>query len=193
MHGRPTAYADRNAALLAHLAALDVHFEDPELMEQAFRTTSYANEHGLLANDALAFLGDRVLGLIVASRLVTMDDRASSKGALDDRLKPLVMNENLAPIAYELGLVAHLRLGRSFEGNPTHRVARDHGVDARARKPNRRTGRLRDRDPALREGMNGLQVRALARPGRRPRSRWRSIPGSGRSSRCGRCTAATWW
>ena len=48
------------------------HFQNPELLEKALRHSSYANEHKMNrieCNERLEFLGDSVLGFVVASYL----------------------------------------------------------------------------------------------------------------------------
>ncbi|MEM8821554.1 MAG: ribonuclease III, partial [Pseudomonadota bacterium] len=63
-------------------------------------------------NQRLEFLGDRVLGLLVAEAL--MEAWAEEhEGTLAPRLNALVRRETLAEIAVEIGLGAHLVLGRS--------------------------------------------------------------------------------
>ncbi|MEL6311561.1 MAG: S8 family serine peptidase, partial [Pseudomonadota bacterium] len=63
-------------------------------------------------NQRLEFLGDRVLGLVIAEALMaSRPDEA--EGTLAPRLNALVRRETLAEVALEIGLGAHLVLGRS--------------------------------------------------------------------------------
>src|SRR6202040_4147555 len=58
------------ASALAH--ALGYSFRDPLLLQAALIHTSYVNERpgrGLESNERLEFLGDAVLGIVVAHRL----------------------------------------------------------------------------------------------------------------------------
>lgn len=51
---------------------LGYHFQDPALLDHALTHSSYANEHHLgsiSSNERLEFLGDSVLGMIVAEYL----------------------------------------------------------------------------------------------------------------------------
>ena len=51
---------------------LGYHFQDRGLLEHAMTHSSYANEHrggGLTSNERLEFLGDSVLGVVVADFL----------------------------------------------------------------------------------------------------------------------------
>ena len=54
------------------------HFSDPELLKRAL---THASAHATLSNERLEFLGDRVLGLIIAEKIHTLyaDD---AEGAL---------------------------------------------------------------------------------------------------------------
>jgi ribonuclease-3 len=63
-------------------------------------------------NQRLEFLGDRVLGLVMAEALL-MADKAASEGQLAPRFNALVRKETCAEVARELGLGDVLRLGRS--------------------------------------------------------------------------------
>ncbi|MCC8123284.1 MAG: hypothetical protein LIO58_07070, partial [Oscillospiraceae bacterium] len=47
-------------------------FKAPDLLDQALTHSSYANEHkseGMRNNERLEFLGDSILGMVVADRL----------------------------------------------------------------------------------------------------------------------------
>ena len=51
---------------------LGYRFHDPKLLEHVLTHSSYANEHrssGVTSNERLEFLGDSILGLIVAEHL----------------------------------------------------------------------------------------------------------------------------
>ena len=58
----------------------------------------------------LEFLGDRVLGLAIAEWLHEMSDAA--EGKLSQRLNALVSRETCAAVARDLGVAAHIRLGK---------------------------------------------------------------------------------
>ncbi len=73
---------------------------------------SYTNEHpDAPDNEALAFLGDAVLGLVVAERLWRMAP-GDSVGLLTPRRAEIVSGANLARWAERLELGVHLRLGQ---------------------------------------------------------------------------------
>lgn len=63
-------------------------------------------------NQRLEFLGDRVLGLVMAEALLA-HDRAATEGQLAPRYNALVRKETCADVAREIGLGDALKLGRS--------------------------------------------------------------------------------
>jgi ribonuclease-3 len=107
-----TAAADPQAALGASFGHV---FRDRARLLEALTHRSFANENpGFPDNERLALLGDAVLGLVVAEHLL----RAAPDepvGVLTPRRAALVSGENLARWAREVGLGAHLRLGRGEE------------------------------------------------------------------------------
>ena len=96
---------DRLATVLGH------RFAEPVLLEQAVTHPS-ATSPARPDNQRLEFLGDRVLGLIVAEALLAAYP-GDAEGALALRFNALVRRETLAEIALEIGLGEFLRLGRS--------------------------------------------------------------------------------
>ena len=81
-------------------------------MLRALTHPSYAHEHPPAGhNEALAFLGDAVLGLVVADLLVQHDPGAGP-GTLTVQRAEIVSTRGLAAWARELGVDACLRLGR---------------------------------------------------------------------------------
>lgn len=62
--------------------------------------------------ERLEFLGDRVLGLLIAEALLARHP-AETEGQLALRLNALVRRETVAAVAGEIGLGAHLTLARS--------------------------------------------------------------------------------
>lgn len=81
------------------------------MLEQALTHSSFANERGLEQdNERLEFLGDSVLGLVVADRLFRGDPSAP-EGVLSRTRSHVVSAEALARRARELDLGPALRLG----------------------------------------------------------------------------------
>ncbi|HEY1296581.1 MAG TPA: ribonuclease III [Chloroflexota bacterium] len=89
-------------------------FRDPLLLQSALVHTSYVNERpgrGLESNERLEFLGDAVLGVIVAHRLYALRPE-SPEGELTVLRAWLVRQSTLARWSRQLGLGPHLMLGR---------------------------------------------------------------------------------
>ena len=87
-------------------------FRDPSLLEQALTHRSFAHEHPPARdNETLEFLGDAVLGFLVAD-LLTRKFPDGGAGGLTQRRALLVSGKTLAGFAQDLGLGEHLRLGR---------------------------------------------------------------------------------
>ncbi|MEM7221420.1 MAG: ribonuclease III [Pseudomonadota bacterium] len=85
-------------------------FAQPALLRQALTHPSTA-DGPTDSYERLEFLGDRVLGLIVADLLIARFPR-EPEGALARRLAALVRREALAEVARGLELGAHLALAR---------------------------------------------------------------------------------
>ena len=95
-------------------------FQDKRLLQNALTHSSYANEHkkeGMGSNERLEFLGDAILGLVVAEHLFrTYPGRP--EGELTKLRAELVCERNLAEVAgiLELGKVLRLGHGESHGG-----------------------------------------------------------------------------
>ena len=90
-------------------------FSRPELLAQALTHPSAAGRGASARSyERLEFLGDRVLGLVVADVLLGRFPR-ESEGALAMRLAGLVRRETLAEVARDLRLDEHLRLAKGEE------------------------------------------------------------------------------
>lgn len=93
---------------------LKVTFKDASLLQQALVHDSYLNENpdlGLSSNERLEFLGDAVLGYVVAERLYHLFPE-SPEGKLTAFRSYLVRQETLYQIAHSLGLGKYLLLGQ---------------------------------------------------------------------------------
>jgi ribonuclease-3 len=107
-----TPAADPRAALGARLGHA---FRDEARLREALTHRSFANENpGSPDNERLALLGDAVLALVVAERLLAASP-GDPVGVLTPRRAALVSGENLARWAESVGLGSHLRLGRGEE------------------------------------------------------------------------------
>ena len=95
--------------------ALGHRFADPGLLDEALTHSSVASAGDRRrTNERLEFLGDRVLGLVVADMLF---DRFpdEDEGALARRHAALVRRESLARVAESIGLAENIRLSRGEE------------------------------------------------------------------------------
>jgi len=88
-------------------------FANPALLRRAMCHRSWVAEapDDELSNERLEFLGDAVLGWVVAD-LVFRDFTSLAEGALTDLRKSVVNANALAEVATELDLGTHLLLGR---------------------------------------------------------------------------------
>lgn len=106
------------AARLHELAQrLGHHFADPALLTQALTHPSVVHGRAprkVTPYERLEFLGDRVLGLVVADMLFQRFP-AEPEGALARRHAALVRREALARVAQLIGLPGHLVLSRGEE------------------------------------------------------------------------------
>ncbi|MDJ0859077.1 MAG: ribonuclease III [Dinoroseobacter sp.] len=97
--------------LSAFMARLGYEFSQPELLIRA--VTHPSRNAGVRSdNQRLEFLGDRVLGLVMAEALLEADLEAP-EGNLAPRFNALVRKEACADVAREVDLGDVLRLGRS--------------------------------------------------------------------------------
>ena len=86
-------------------------FERPELLVRAV-THSSMSSATRDDNQRLEFLGDRVLGLVMAEALLS-HDRTATEGQLAPRYNALVRKEACADVARQIDLGDVLKLGRS--------------------------------------------------------------------------------
>ena len=93
---------------------LGYQFQNPKLLDHALTHSSYANEHHLgsiSSNERLEFLGDSVLGMIVADHLYrTFPDLP--EGDLTRIRANLVCEGSLVLVAKEWDLGRYLKLGK---------------------------------------------------------------------------------
>jgi len=99
--------------------SLGITFNNISLLEQALVHSSYVNENPGVAptsNERLEFLGDAVLGLVVAERLY-QDFPQFTEGQMTRLRAALVRRETLARMAQAIGLGDHLYLGKGEEAS----------------------------------------------------------------------------
>jgi len=98
---------------------LGISFNDSSLLEEALVHSSYINENPSLApasNERLEFLGDAVLGLIVAERLY-QDFPHADEGEMTRLRAALIRRDTLARMARAIGLGDYLYLGKGEEAS----------------------------------------------------------------------------
>ena len=97
--------------------AIGYRFRNISLLQNALTHSSYANEHwhnSLLSNERLEFLGDSILGMVVAEYLYrSFPDRP--EGELTRMRADMVCERTLAGVANTIHLGDHLLLGKGEE------------------------------------------------------------------------------
>ena len=98
-------------------AAIGYHFQNITLLQNALTHSSYANEcwhDSLKSNERLEFLGDSILGMVVAEHLYrNFPDRP--EGELTRMRADMVCETSLAAVAARIELGKHLQLGNGEE------------------------------------------------------------------------------
>ena len=97
--------------------SIGYRFRNISLLQNALTHSSYANErwhNSLLSNERLEFLGDSVLGMLVAEYLYrNFPDRP--EGELTRMRADMVCEQTLAAAANKIGIGEHLLLGHGEE------------------------------------------------------------------------------
>ena len=97
--------------------AIGYRFQNITLLQNALTHSSYANErwhNSLKSNERLEFLGDSILGMVVAEYLYkTFPDRP--EGELTRMRADMVCEKSLASVAARIDLGRHLMLGNGEE------------------------------------------------------------------------------
>ena len=97
--------------------AIGYRFRNIQLLQNALTHSSYANErwhNSLLSNERLEFLGDSVLGMLVAEYLYRNFPNRP-EGELTRMRADIVCEQTLAAAANRIGLGTHLLLGHGEE------------------------------------------------------------------------------
>ena len=89
---------------------------NPELLELAITHSSFSYENSCESNERLEFLGDSILGYIVASHIFQQEGKLP-EGDLTRLKNSIVSAEALAVAARRLGLGEELRLGKGEESS----------------------------------------------------------------------------
>ena len=97
--------------------AIGYQFRNISLLQNALTHSSYANErwhNSLMSNERLEFLGDSILGMVVADHLYR-NHPDLPEGVLTRTRAALVCEHTLATVANKIGLGNHLMLGHGEE------------------------------------------------------------------------------
>lgn len=97
--------------------AIGYRFKNIQLLQNALTHSSYANErwhNSLLSNERLEFLGDSVLGMLVAEYLYSNFPNRP-EGELTRMRADMVCEQTLAAAANRIGIGEHLLLGHGEE------------------------------------------------------------------------------
>lgn len=97
--------------------AIGYRFHNITLLQNALTHSSYANErwhNSLLSNERLEFLGDSVLGMLVAEYLYRNFPNRP-EGELTRMRADMVCEKTLATVANKIGVGKHLMLGHGEE------------------------------------------------------------------------------
>ena len=105
-------------------AVIGYRFRNISLLQNALTHSSYANErwhNSLLSNERLEFLGDSILGMVVADHLYR-NHPDLPEGDLTRIRAALVCEQSLHEVAQKLNLGSYLKLGKGEEaGGGRHR------------------------------------------------------------------------
>lgn len=105
--------AERTAAFLTRLVGQEV--DDPSLWLEALTHGSTGHERNY---ERLEFLGDRVLGLVIAEWL--HQKGTGDEGKLSQRLNALVSRQMCATVARSIELGEHIQLGKQARDDGGH-------------------------------------------------------------------------
>lgn len=89
-------------------------FNDKKLLTQAFTHSSYAYEHNTQSNEQFEFLGDGLLGFIIAERLL---DGKHEEGDMTVMRAKIVSAPPLCRVMESSGLAAHIKFGQGEAAN----------------------------------------------------------------------------
>lgn len=90
---------------------LNYRFKDRELIATALTHSSYANEHRCQSNERLEFIGDSILGMVVAVYLYRTFPTLP-EGKMTRIRAELVCEQSLWEVADKLSFGSYLRLGK---------------------------------------------------------------------------------
>ena len=98
-------------------------FNNKDLLEEALTHSSFKNNSNS-NQERLEFLGDRVLGLVIAEFLF-QNFLSEREGVLTNKFRYLVQNKQCTKIAEKLDIISYLQLGNSEKNKITHSILAD--------------------------------------------------------------------
>jgi ribonuclease-3 len=98
-------------------------FNNKDLLEEALTHSSFKNNSNS-NQERLEFLGDRVLGLVIAEFLF-QNFLSEREGVLTNKFRYLVQNKQCTKIAEKLDIISYLQLGNSEKNKTTHSILAD--------------------------------------------------------------------
>jgi ribonuclease-3 len=110
----PTFDAMRRRRLAELAERIGHEFEDLALLHRALVHASTGNE-GRESYERLEFLGDSVLGFLVADHLYRSGPDGANEGDLTELRSRVVSRRPLSRLSRELGLISHLLTGRGMQ------------------------------------------------------------------------------
>jgi len=90
---------------------IKVNFESKELLIQSVTHKSFNEKYN---NEKLEFLGDRVIGLVISKKLLSLYPE-ESEGVIDKKFSNLVNKKTCSEIANQLNLQEFMKTGNSFK------------------------------------------------------------------------------
>ena len=106
---------------------IEYTFTDRSLIKTALTHSSYANEHHCASNERLEFIGDSVLGMVVATHLYRLYPDMP-EGRMTRLRAELVCEQSLWALSCRMGFGEYLRLGKGEEvsgGRERHSILAD--------------------------------------------------------------------
>ena len=98
-------------------------FNNKDLLEEALTHSSFKNNSNS-NQERLEFIGDRVLGLVIAEFLF-QNFLSEREGVLTNKFRYLVQNKQCTKIAEKLDIISYLQLGNSEKNKTTHSILAD--------------------------------------------------------------------
>ena len=96
---------------------LKINFKDKDLLVKSLTHKSYDNENN---NEKIEFLGDRVLGLVMAKKLLEIYQN-EKEGILDKKFASLVNKNTCLEVAKKIELQKYILIYRSKKKNSNTR------------------------------------------------------------------------